>query len=93
MKAGETFIVTSGEYSDFGIRDSLRALVDFDWNECVTAYLELHPDQSVAYGGEFDKFLSWLREIGKVETAPLIQVHIGDYGTFDRNVGEIRGVE
>jgi len=33
VKAGVIFLVTSGEYSDYGIRATLLALQDFSWDD------------------------------------------------------------
>ena len=85
MKAGELFVVTGGAYSDYGIYDHLRALRDFNWDECVAEWLSSHPEQTATYSGDFQGFLQWMRDKGCVESAPLLEIHIGDYGSFERS--------
>lgn len=84
MKTGQRFIVTTGEYSDYGIRDSFVVLRDFSFDATLKAWLAKHGDDGAfGYGtgnGEQD-FLASLRAHGLVADEQLNTVHLANYST------------
>jgi hypothetical protein len=67
MKKGEKFIVTTGEYSDYGIRDSFVVLKTFSFDAALRRWLEKHGnDGEFAYGHGEQEFLTSLRADGFV---------------------------
>ena len=83
MKVGQRFIITTGEYSDYGIRDSFVVLKTFSFDEALSEWFGKHGDER-AFGyeaGQGDQdFLKSLRERGLVADEPLNEVHLHDYG-------------
>lgn len=84
MKAGTTFIITTGALDSFEIKSTLRAKVDLDFDAELEAWLQLHPKQAEDYSFEAGKFLEWLLERGVVETEPVLTLHLGDYSCVAR---------
>jgi hypothetical protein len=82
MRAGQRFIVTTGEYSDYGIRDSFVVLKTFSFDRALARWLKAHgEDGNFGYGqgnGEQD-FLADLRAQGCVADDTLNEVHLSDY--------------
>ena len=84
MKTGDRFIVTTGEYSDYGIRDSFVVLKDFSFDLALKRWLSGHGD-----GGNFgydtgqsdQDFLASLRADGYVADEKLNEIHLADYST------------
>lgn len=81
MKAGTIFLVTTGEYSDYGIYATLRALCDFDFDATLKQWLAAHPDDTEEYGFSTDKFMSDLVLSGNVEEVTLPKLHVANYST------------
>ena len=82
MKTGDRFIVTTGEYSDYGIRDSFVVLKDFSFDLALERWLKAHGDDGhFGYdAGQSDQdFLASLRADGYVGDEPLNKVHLADY--------------
>lgn len=82
MKAGERYIVTTGEYSDYGIRDSFIVKRTFSFDLALERWLkEYGDDGSFGYaGGQSEQdFLAWLRSEGFVEDEKLNEVHLANY--------------
>lgn len=88
MIKGEIFILTTGEYSDFGITATLRALVAFDLDEEVRAFPKPQRPRSPYDRADapprFDfrshKFIEHLIAKKLAENVPLRALHLGDYG-------------
>ncbi len=82
MKAGQRFIVTTGEYSDYGIRDAFVVLKDFSFDKALERWIEAHGDDgSFTYedGRDEQAFLASLRTDGFVADEPLNVVHLSNY--------------
>ena len=81
MKTGDRFIVTTGEYSDYGIRDSFVVLKDFSFDLALKRWLSEHGDDGkFGYTGQSDQdFLASLRTDGYVIDEKLNEVHLCDY--------------
>ena len=84
MKKGDRVIVTTGEYSDYGIRDSFVCLKDFSFDKTLAEWIKKYGDEgNFGYAEHNDEqaFLSRLRTDGLVADEKLNQVHLCDYGT------------
>jgi hypothetical protein len=82
MKKGQRFIVTTGEYSDYGIRDSFIVLKDFSFDKALERWIDKHGDDgSFSYEDSRDEqaFLASLRAEGLVADEQLNVVHLCDY--------------
>lgn len=90
MKAGTIFVVTSGEYSDYGLSGTFRARCDFWWNDVLEAWLKTNEKQSGDYHGDFRAFLKHLETEDLVEHVTIPKIHIGDYGTFERHPEDVK---
>lgn len=95
IKKGQFLVITTGEYSDFGIREYVRAMRDFDTKEVSDAFRSSGPykevlewavdDEPSTYGSD-DRFMAWaIREgyFAPVDAAEVQEWHIGSYGHFD----------
>ena len=83
MKKGDRFIVTTGEYSDYGIRDSFVVLKDFSFDQALLRWLNVRGGVDGSFGdgpghGEQD-FLASLRTNGYVADENLNTVHMANY--------------
>jgi hypothetical protein len=86
MKTGDRFIVTTGEYSDYGIRDSFVVLKDFSFDLALARWLKVHGDATYGepqfgydQGQSEQDFLAWLRVQCFVKDEKLNEVHLCDY--------------
>lgn len=75
MNTGETFFVTTGEYSDYGIHAILRARRDFSWDELAARWSEL--------GKDHYHFVEYLTDEGYVEHVKMIEIHMADYSRMN----------
>lgn len=95
IKKGQLIVITTGDYSDYGIRDHMRAERDF--NPYVEAqrfmdtgdYLqppEYDPTGDPDIYGSDDRFLAWcIREgfLSPVAAEEVTELHIGSYGRLE----------
>lgn len=72
-KAGELILLSSGDYSDYGICGIFRALVDMDIGALATEYYEQCPMKSASESG----FAGWLIKLGHIEDVDYDEVHCG----------------
>ena len=82
MKKGQRVIVTTGKYSDYGIRDSFVVLKDFSFDKALARWLEKNSDDGLfSYDESNDEqaFLESLRKRGYVADEKLNEVHLSDY--------------
>jgi hypothetical protein len=80
MKAGQRFIITTGEYSDFGIRDSFVVLKTFSFDRALARWLKMNGrDGEFYFDASEQDFLEYLRAQGYVADDGLNQVHLSDY--------------
>lgn len=95
LTKGQFLTITTGEYSDYGIRDYVRVLRDFDTAEVAKLFKETGPyldviewapnDDPSSYGSD-DRFQAWaIREgyFAPVEAGEVAEWHIGSYGHFE----------
>lgn len=92
---GQIIAITTGEYSDYCLRDHVRALRDFDAADEATRFkkegdYKVSPEWSFdgepdAYGSD-DRFLAWaIRQqlIEPLQPGQVVELHISDYGRLD----------
>lgn len=81
---GQLIAVTCGEYSDYTLKDHVRAVCDFDTSEQIARF-KLEGDYFVDgsdYGSD-DRFLVWLLKaniIEPLEVDSVIEWWVGCYG-------------
>lgn len=78
---GQIIAITAGDYSDYCLRDHVRALRDFD----PIAEAERFKPTSLRtdYRDEDEEYLAWLIREAIVEPLPVgevVELHIGSYG-------------
>jgi hypothetical protein len=84
LKKGEITLITSGEYSDYGVQTVVRALEDFHILEMRDEYLSGHREQSGRYDADHQQFVQWLVNERKcVEEVEHREWHIGSYSTLE----------
>lgn len=81
MKSGTVFIVTSGEYSDFGIYGKFKAEKDFSFDAELKSFLESNPDLHEQYHFDRERFFDSLLLGGLVSQVSIPEMHIDDYST------------
>lgn len=88
IKQGQLLAITSGVYSDYTLRDHVRALRDFDTANEISRFLETG-DYLDSENSAFDsdnRFIAWaIREglISPLYNGEVIEWHIGAYGELD----------
>jgi hypothetical protein len=80
MIKGETFLITTGAYSDFGISGKFLVQADFDLDSELTAWLGKNPRARKEYIFEPLDFLADLEGRGLIAETSFLVVHLGDYG-------------
>lgn len=80
IRKGQIIAITDGEYSDYCLRDHMRALRDFDPVAEAERFkpTELRKD----YSGEDAEYIAWLIRESIVETLPIgevVELHVGSY--------------
>ena len=96
MKVGQRYIVTTGEYSDYGIRDSFVVLRDFSFDKALARWMDKHGDAgdfSYDPGHSEQDFLANLRAEGFVADDKLNEVHLSDYSRPNENPAHDTGDE
>ena len=81
MKAGVIFLVTSGSYSDYGIRATFLALRDFSWDAEVQDF-ERQRQPSTTYL-DFNNVLEVLIARGLVRHVYLPEIVMGEFGRLN----------
>lgn len=82
MKKGELFIVTTGEYSDYGIAAKFEALQQFSADAELAQWVKDHPESSEKYHFNSTKFLQWLETRGLVKEATIREWHLESYSSL-----------
>lgn len=86
IPAGTEFRVTSGEYSDFGVIASYRALVEIDTEKVQEEYLKANPKARENYSFNPYEFVNWLEKTDLVEPIDQWEWHVGNYGIISTYV-------
>lgn len=92
IMAGQIIALTTGEYSDYGLRDHVRCIRAFESDEIIAEFKETNEylvppswapeDEPTAYGAD-DRFIAWLIRLGFIEPLDddaVVEWHIGSYG-------------
>lgn len=82
VNKGTILMLSTGEYSDYGIQTLSKAIKDFDIREVSEEYLSENEGQRGSYSCDFYKFTQWLIEKKYIETVEYKEWHLGDYGSF-----------
>jgi len=84
FKAGDLVLLSTGEYSDYGVTGLVRVVLD-TWRpaERMQQWLDEHPDQLPKYSFNDLAFVEWLLGLGDVEKVDFDYLHLGDYGTAE----------
>lgn len=92
MKTGTIFILTEGEYSDYGISATLRALKDFDFDAELMDVVKAQQDADWEPGDtlriETFRAIEALEQKGFVEHVRIPELHVGSYGQFEPGVAK-----
>lgn len=83
IQAGQLVLLSSGEYSDYGVLAIAKSLKDFDTNEETINFLE---ELKIHSGHDHDiefRFMAWLHKKGFIEDVPYREVHLGSYGRIE----------
>lgn len=85
IKKGQLIILSEGEYSDYHILDSFKAVRDFDTNDVLNSFCELHPEGRTALDSRYneslmDNFEQFLLDEGYVEELETTEWVISHYG-------------
>lgn len=87
---GQTFVLTSGSYSDFEIDGVYRAMRDVALAGEIEDYLAVRPEEDKRYVWRASGFISWLIAGGAIAPVELDwwEVHMGDYEAEDTEVSD-----
>ena len=84
LKKGELALITSGEYSDYGVQTLVRVLEDFHIIEMRDEYLKKYPEQRERYKANHEQFVHWLVNERKCcEEVEHREWHIGSYSSLE----------
>ncbi len=81
--AGTLFVITDGEYDDYGIRTLCKAEVDIDIDALQLEYLGKYPSNAADYEFQEDLFILWLIEKEYASELEMHELHIGSYGIIN----------
>ena len=59
IPVGSMFLLSSGQYSNYGIDVLCRSLVDVDVDAVRLEYLKVYPGQAKEYGFKNSAFINW----------------------------------
>lgn len=84
IRKGQIIAITAGDYSDYCLRDHMRALRDFD---PVTEAERFKPTEiREAYSGEDQEYIAWLIREAIVEplsVGEVVELHVCSYGLLN----------
>lgn len=80
IKAGETVLLSEGEWSDYEVKFLAKALKDFTMEELRSKYFEKYPEQIPYNRADLDKFSFYLVEAGFIEEVPCVELYLGTWG-------------
>lgn len=84
IQKGQIIAFTTGEYSDYCLRDHMRALCDFETADKIAEF-KATEECRTANCWELDcVFMAWLVKTGVVEPSgdEVIEWHVGSYGAL-----------
>ena len=93
VSKGELLILSEGEYDDYHIVETVRALVDFRMRDVCKEFMSQHgeygdvEDEDGNYvGARGGSFVQWLISKRLVEKIEIQEVRFGEYGKFDKRI-------
>lgn len=97
IKKGQIIAISSGEYSDYEVKDYVRSLVDFDTANEVNGYISIYGNEiDDDYDNEKDcwfdaqdKFIALLiraKYIEPLEASEIVEWHLGSYGKLRSSI-------
>ena len=84
IRKGQIIAITAGDYSDYCLRDHMRALRDF--NPVAEAERFKPKDTRQDYRGEDEEYIAWLIREAIVEplsVGEVVELHVGSYGCLN----------
>lgn len=78
-------LLSSGEYSDYGLMGAFRPMKAFNVGDALEAFKaqwKPEPGTYCSSPGPSD-FAAWLAKEGYIEDAPTEEIHLGSYGDID----------
>lgn len=82
FKAGEVVVLTSGQYSDYGLSGFIVAIADFDMSEEAISYAL---NSRATKTPDYDEFIAMLIKKELVIPVKYREVHLGNYGDFTKD--------
>ena len=90
IKKGDFIILSSGEYSDYGIMAFAEAQMDFDPKDLVPKFkAEVPPRWKDSW--EESAFGDWLINNGYLKKLRYKELYVGDYGKIETEVKDDEG--
>ena len=83
LKKGRLYIVTSGEYDDYGVVTAFTCLKDFDIFEAMEDYFKVSPPKYSERYDIYHKFVNFMAQTGLIEESRHGYVHLGYYGGLE----------
>lgn len=89
IQIGALILISEGEYSDYRILDTFRALKDFDTGDVIREFMaKEYPDFSTdeywdSPRPECEDLQKWVLSVGYVEELKTVEWYVGTYGRFD----------
>ncbi len=88
FKAGEVVVLTSGQYSDYGLTGFVVAIADFDMSDEAILYALDSRSKYDDYGFDkfdYDEFVAWLIKKELVIPVKYREIHLGSYDDFSND--------
>jgi hypothetical protein len=81
ISAGEIIVLTSGEYSDYGIVGYIVAKINFDIKEAIDLFKQETKDYSECgyINDAHNRFIAWLVITERAVPVEYRELHIGSY--------------
>ena len=89
IKKGVTFVLSSGEYSDYSVYTLCKAKADLDIEALKSEYMVAHASENEAYHFSVSNFIKWLTVDKNVaKELEYTEWHLGSYGKADFSINE-----
>ena len=79
----ELVIVSSGDYSDYGLHGVFKVTQTINLEKELADYLATNPEEAKRYGFTERKFLNELTKSGALDQLHYTELFLGDYGVVD----------
>lgn len=87
INVGDYILITSEEYSDYGVVAFTRCVKEFDAEQIKTEYLADFPNQKKNYGCDWNKVNDWLINRGYLKKLEYRELHLGTYHNLEPTMG------